>query len=66
MLKLKNFAELVDFRKKCADELNAQGKKILIIDDICTTGSTFEEMIKELNNVGINDIVCFATTTPFN
>jgi len=40
-------------------------KKILIIDDICTTGSTFEEMIKEFNNVGISDIVCFATTTPW-
>jgi ComF family protein len=41
-------------------------KKILIIDDICTTGSTFEEMVKEFNNVGIYDITCFATTTPFN
>jgi len=40
-------------------------KKILIIDDICTTGSTFEEMIKAFNNAGISDIVCFATTTPF-
>lgn len=42
-----------------------KGKKILIIDDICTTGSTFEEMIKEFNNVGIYDITCFATTTPW-
>lgn len=42
------------------------GKKVLIIDDICTTGSTFEEMIKELNNAGISDITCFAATTPFN
>ena len=41
------------------------GKKILIMDDICTTGSTFEEMIKEFNNVGICDITCFATTTLF-
>lgn len=41
------------------------GKQILIIDDICTTGSTFEEMIKEFNNVGIYDITCFATTTPW-
>lgn len=40
-------------------------KKILIIDDICTTGSTFEEMVKEFNNVGVYDIVCFATTTPW-
>lgn len=39
--------------------------KILIIDDICTTGSTFEEMIKEFHKNQIYDIICFATTTPF-
>lgn len=40
-------------------------KKLLLIDDICTTGSTFEEMIKAFNDVGIYDIVCFAATTPW-
>lgn len=40
-------------------------KKVLLIDDICTTGSTFEEMIRELNKAGIYDITCYATTTPF-
>ena len=40
-------------------------KRLLLIDDICTTGSTFEEMIRELNKAGIYDIVCFATTTPY-
>jgi ComF family protein len=40
-------------------------KKLLIIDDICTTGSTFEEMIKAFNKAEVYDIVCFATTTPF-
>lgn len=39
--------------------------KILILDDICTTGSTFEEMIKELKENGIIDITCLAATTPF-
>lgn len=39
--------------------------KILIIDDICTTGSTFEEMIKEFEKHGISDITCLAATTPF-
>ena len=48
-----------------ADKTNYHGKTILIIDDICTTGSTFEEMIKELKKNGINDIICFAATTPF-
>lgn len=40
------------------------GKTVLIMDDICTTGSTFEEMIKSLKEAGINDIVCIATSTP--
>ena len=40
-------------------------RKILILDDICTTGSTFEEMIKEFEKNNIYDITCFAATTPF-
>ena len=39
--------------------------KILLLDDICTTGSTFEEMIKEFKKYNIENVVCFATTTPF-
>lgn len=38
--------------------------RILLIDDICTTGSTFESIIIDLKKNNINDIVCFATTTP--
>ena len=45
---------------------NYNGGTILLVDDICTTGSTFEEMIRELNKNGITDIICFAATTPFN
>lgn len=41
-----------------------KNEKILLMDDICTTGSTFESIIQELRKSGINDIVCFATTTP--
>lgn len=48
----------------CADKIFPD-KKLLIIDDICTTGSTFEEMIKAFNANGICDIVCFAATTPW-
>lgn len=43
---------------------NYMGKTVLIMDDICTTGSTFEEMIKVLMDSGIENIVCFATSTP--
>lgn len=47
------------------DKSKYNGKTLLIIDDICTTGSTFEEIIKELKRNGINDIICLAATTPF-
>ncbi len=39
-------------------------KSVLILDDICTTGSTFEEMIKVLKSKGIQEIVCLAASTP--
>lgn len=39
-------------------------KPVLIIDDICTTGSTFEEMIKTLKSAGITEIVCLASSSP--
>ena len=45
---------------------NYKGGKVLIIDDICTTGSTFEEIIKEFEKNDITDITCLAATTPFD
>ena len=48
----------------CVSKENYKGKTVLIIDDICTTGSTFEEIINELKRNGIDRIVCFATSTP--
>lgn len=48
------------------DKYAYQKQKILLIDDICTTGSTFESIIFELQKCGINDIVCLATTTPIH
>lgn len=47
------------------DKTKFKKGKILLVDDICTTGSTFEEMIKELQKSGFDDIVCFTATTPF-
>ena len=37
---------------------------ILIMDDICTTGSTFEEMINALNKNNLKDITCIASSNP--
>jgi predicted amidophosphoribosyltransferase len=37
---------------------------VLILDDICTTGSTFEEMINALKKKGINNIICIAASSP--
>ena len=47
------------------DKTKLINKKLLIFDDICTTGSTFEEIVGELHKNNIYDIICFATTTPF-
>ncbi len=46
------------------DKEKSHNKPLLLMDDICTTGSTFEEMIKALNSVGLVNIVGFATSTP--
>ena len=46
------------------DKTKLKNGKVLVLDDICTTGSTFEEIINELKKNGISDIICFATTTP--
>lgn len=47
------------------DKLNSNisQKSILLIDDICTTGSTFESMITELNKNNIYNITCLVTAT---
>lgn len=65
--KLKKSERMLNLNKafKVDKSKYKQDMKLLLIDDICTTGSTFEEMIREFNNEGIYDITCLATTTPF-
>ena len=38
-------------------------KTVLLIDDICTTGSTFESMIEEFYKNGYKKITCLATAS---
>lgn len=52
-----------------AFEINKKAMKkgrIMLMDDICTTGSTFESIISELKKNKIDDIVCFAMATPIS
>ena len=57
--RLKNLSEA--FKADIVKDLNMP---VLILDDICTTGSTFEEMIRTLKANGITDIVCLAASSP--
>ena len=57
--RLKNLSEAF-----VVDKSLLLNKPLLIMDDICTTGSTFEEMIKVLKSAGASDITCFSTSTP--
>ncbi len=43
---------------------NYNGKNLLLIDDICTTGVTMQEMIKALNNVGIDKLCGLVLSNP--
>ena len=58
MLKLNNFSELSSFREKCAAELNAQGKQILVCGGTgCIAGGAlkiYEKLIKLLEEKSLN------------
>lgn len=36
-----------------------EGKKIILVDDVCATGSTLLEASKALYNAGAEDVICF-------
>ena len=41
----------------------SKGKNILLVDDVMTTGETFNECAKELKKAGANKIYCIAVAT---
>ena len=57
--RMQNLADAFEVDK--SKDLN---KPVLLIDDICTTGSTFEEMVRVLKSEGISNIVCLASASP--
>lgn len=47
---------------ECNKEFYNTNKKLLLMDDILTTGSTMEEMIKTLQNAEIKNLAVFVTS----
>ena len=43
-----------------AQGANPEGKRVLLIDDICTTGATMTECIRVLKDAGAAEVVCAA------
>ena len=37
-----------------------QGRRVLLVDDICTTGSTLAECARTLRDAGAAEVVCAA------
>ena len=52
-----------------AFKVNAEkydGRKLLLMDDICTSGTTLKELIKELQKQNINDLHVIVGSTPLS
>lgn len=55
----KNIKNTFIFNKKHLDNLdNLKNKKIVLVDDVISTGSTLNEVSKVLNSAGFTDIIC--------
>lgn len=60
-LKVKERKEVIKNAFK-VDKSFYTGKKVLLLDDIITTGTTLEEIIKELKKENIADITCLTVS----
>ena len=60
--KIEREQNLKDAFEICRQSEEVKDKKILLIDDILTTGSTLKEMIKTLEKSGFNNLCAFVTS----
>ena len=60
--KIEREQNLKDAFEICCKSEEFKDKNILIIDDILTTGSTLQEMIKTFKNSGFNNLCAFVTS----
>ena len=44
------------FEVPCPDQV--QGRRVLLLDDICTSGATLTECVRELKAAGAESVVC--------
>ena len=52
-------ANVLGVYEACGD---AAGKRVLLIDDICTTGATLSECARVLKDAGAESVVCAAVS----
>ena len=45
---------------EAVDPENLRGRRVLLVDDICTTGATLSECVRVLRDAGADSVVCVA------
>lgn len=53
--RIRNMKDAFKINKKCENEI--YGKRVILVDDVVTTGSTINEVIKVIEEKGCNDVM---------